>query len=146
MLETIPDVLPAFPLLVDDLHLTAPRLARHLGVSVRQARRWLAAGSAPRPVLVALWACSTWGRSAVNSRAENDARLLWRRLDAAQRENAAQAEALRGMWDRVACAYESGVLSVLRRRSAVPSRVDPVAQPRHVGNKESGQHGPADYH
>lgn len=145
-MHTPPRHLPPLSVLLDDLAAHPDTIARLLDVDPRTVRRWIAAGHAPRPVMIALFACSRWGYSWINTAADNDARILAQRCAILTRENAALAANLRGMWDRVVGAYEAGVLSVLRRRSAIPTLVNPGAQARHVADQEGGQHCARDYH
>lgn len=74
MFSDAPKDLPAFSFLFDELGSPAPAaLARHLGVTVRTVQRWIAADSAPRAVLLAMFWDTRYGRSAVECRAVNDA-------------------------------------------------------------------------
>jgi len=68
--------LPYWPQLMDDLCSPRPtRVARVLGLSVRTVRRYNATGHAPRSVCLAVFWLTSWGRSAINAQAINDARL-----------------------------------------------------------------------
>lgn len=71
-----PRQLPPFSLMLDEIGARDKALAQHLGVNERTLRRWRADDSAPRPVMLALFYETRWGRSAVNCRAENDARMF----------------------------------------------------------------------
>lgn len=62
--------------MLDELGAPDKALSRHLQVNERTLRRWRAAEAAPRPVMLALFYETRWGRSAVNCRAENDARTF----------------------------------------------------------------------
>lgn len=64
-------------------------LGRALGVSARTVRRWVADGQAPRPVMLALFWETSFGRSQLHADAHNAA--MWARAQVAglQRENAA---------------------------------------------------------
>jgi predicted DNA-binding transcriptional regulator AlpA len=76
MLHFIPKALPALTDLLGDCG--NPRnalLAAALGVKVRTVERWIKAGEAPRPVMLALFWVTRWGRSAVDAQAVNDATL-----------------------------------------------------------------------
>ena len=75
MLSTLPNFVPSLSILVDDLGARPNQIANALDVSERTLRRWIAKDQAPRPVMLALFYCSTWGRSAVHCEAENSARL-----------------------------------------------------------------------
>jgi hypothetical protein len=73
MLHRIPRQIPDLQTLLDDLG--RPRtesIARALGVSPSTARRWVAAGNAPRSALLALFWLTRWGHSAVDADCFND--------------------------------------------------------------------------
>jgi hypothetical protein len=95
---------------------TPPRLARLLGVSVRTVQRWQAADLAPRPVLVALFLMTRWGRSVDSVQALNEASrqagmaTMYRR----------QAEALRRELARVLGAAEFGSANAPTMRDLGP--------------------------
>lgn len=60
--------------MLDDMGAPKPSaIARGLGVSERTVQRWLAKESAPRPVMLALYWVTRWGRADVDCRATNDA-------------------------------------------------------------------------
>ena len=74
MLNRIPRSLPTLSMMLDDLgHPKTEALARALGVSPSTARRWIAADSAPMPVLLAIFWLTSWGRHAVDCEAHNAA-------------------------------------------------------------------------
>lgn len=79
---------PPFSFLLDDLPATPAQVARHLGVSARTLGRWMAADQAPRAVMLALFFESRWGRSALDAKAVNDARLYAGLAGALELENA----------------------------------------------------------
>lgn len=61
--------------ILEDLERPAPSaLAKALGVCPRTVSRWIASGQAPRPVLLALFYATRWGRADVHHQAEKDAR------------------------------------------------------------------------
>jgi hypothetical protein len=61
--------------ILEDLEWPSPRaLGKALGVCPTTVRRWIAAGRAPRPALLALFYATRWGRADVHHRAEADAR------------------------------------------------------------------------
>ena len=73
-IEQMPRTVPVWDAILEDLGRPPPaRLARVLGVGRTTVYRWNAAGHAPRPVLLALFWLTRWGRSAVNTQAVNDA-------------------------------------------------------------------------
>lgn len=77
MLYQIPDQLPALDVMLHDLgNPHACALAARLGVDERTARRWQKAGNAPRPVLLALFWLTRWGRSALDAELTNRAATL----------------------------------------------------------------------
>jgi hypothetical protein len=89
MLSMIPRCLPTLPLILEDLgQPAAADLARALDVSPRAARRWQTEDQAPRPVHLALFWLTRWGRSEIDCRAVNDARLQAQLCACAQREAA----------------------------------------------------------
>lgn len=71
-----PRQLPPLSLMLDEIGARDKALAQHLDVNERTLRRWRADDQAPRTVLLALFYETRWGRSAVNARAENDARMF----------------------------------------------------------------------
>lgn len=84
-----PRQLPSLEVLLHDLgQPRADVIARALGVTPRTVRRWLADGQAPRPVMLALFWESSYGRSQANADAHNAA--MWARAQVAglERENA----------------------------------------------------------
>lgn len=83
-----PRQLPPFSLMLDDIGCTDAALCKHLAVNERTLRRWRAADDVPRPVALALFYETRWGRSAVNCRAENDARMFAGLARCYERQNA----------------------------------------------------------
>lgn len=85
-IDAAPRWVPSWPELMADLCQPTPhQVAQALGVSVRTAKRYNAAADAPRPVLLAVFWLTSWGRSAVNAQAENDAQLALGHMRALQR-------------------------------------------------------------
>ena len=76
MLQYTPRHTPPLALMLQDCgDPSASALAKTFGVSTRTARRWIANDDAPRAVLLSLFWVTRWGRSEVDARAVNDARL-----------------------------------------------------------------------
>jgi hypothetical protein len=74
MLNRIPRHLPDLPTMLEDIgNPKTEALARALGVSPSTARRWIAAGSAPTPVMQAIFWLTSWGQHAVHCEAHNAA-------------------------------------------------------------------------
>ena len=77
MLQYLPRQTPSLAMMIEDIG--APKsavIARSLGVSARSVERWSAAEAAPRPVMLALYWITRWGRSDVDCRAANDATTM----------------------------------------------------------------------
>lgn len=83
-----PRQLPPFSTLLDDMGASDAALCKHLDINERTLRRWRADDHAPRPVALALFYETRWGRSAVNTRAENDARMFAGLARCYERQNA----------------------------------------------------------
>lgn len=93
-----PRVMPPLALMVEDLGSpTGPQLAAFLGVHPRTVARWLARGHAPRPVALALFWLTRWGRSQVECQAVNDARLFHAQAQAETARAARLAAALEAL-------------------------------------------------
>lgn len=76
-IEHAPVSLPIWHTMMDDLCQPPPaRVARVLGISIRSVYRYNATGHAPKPVCLAIFWLTRWGRSAVNTQAVNDATLM----------------------------------------------------------------------
>jgi hypothetical protein len=79
MLYQIPRKLPAFGLIYTDLGRPHPsNIAAALGVDESTVRRWIKAGDAPRPALLALFWVTQWGASQLDAELFN----RWRLSDA----------------------------------------------------------------
>lgn len=83
-----PRQLPPLSYLLDDLPAAPRAVARHLGVSWRTLQRWIKREQAPRAALLALFFESRWGRSALDAKAVNDARVAHGLARALEGENA----------------------------------------------------------
>ena len=77
--------LPHLSTLLDDLQAPRAQVARHLGISPVTLARYEATGQAPRPVMLALFWETRWGRSAADCEATNWATLQGARADVLQR-------------------------------------------------------------
>lgn len=74
MLRRLPQQLPPFAMMLDDIgNPSAGHLAKAMGVSETTARRWIAEGSAPQSVQLAVFWVTRWGASAADTNAYNDA-------------------------------------------------------------------------
>ncbi|RVU46109.1 hypothetical protein [Rubrivivax rivuli] len=74
MLNRLPHQMPPLAVMLEDLgQPTTAQLGRALGVTERTARRWVAAGHAPRPAMLALFWVTRWGQSVVDADAHNQA-------------------------------------------------------------------------
>lgn len=81
--------LPPFSVLLADLPAHPAQVARHLGLSPACLARYAAQEQAPRPVMLAMFWESRWGRSAADVDASNTAAAQFQRAEALARENAA---------------------------------------------------------
>ena len=77
MLKTLkhlaPLTMPTLSMILADIGHPTPRaVATLLGVDHRTVRRWIAAGQAPRAVMLALFWLTRWGRSQVDCQATNE--------------------------------------------------------------------------
>lgn len=76
MLNRLPRQLPPLAMMLADIGHPTPRaIGRALGVTERTARRWMAAGHAPRPAMLALFWVTSWGASSVDAEAHRAAVL-----------------------------------------------------------------------
>lgn len=95
-----PRVMPPLALMLEDLgRPTAAQLAAFLGVHPRTVARWIDRGHAPRPVALALYWLTRWGRSQVDAQAVNDARLYYAQARAETTRAAQLAAALDALQD-----------------------------------------------
>lgn len=74
-----PAQLPHLHSIIDNIGQPLPRLASFLDLSAPTLKRYEQAGQAPRPVMLALFWETTWGRSAAYCEADNTARLHYMR-------------------------------------------------------------------
>ena len=86
-IEHAPVGLPYWQTLMDDLCNPPPaRVARVLGIGERSVYRYNATGFAPKPICLAIFWLTRWGRSAVNAQAINDATLMVGYVDSMKRQ------------------------------------------------------------
>lgn len=80
MLCLIPKSIPSLAIMLDDIGCGSSsktkELAQALGVCERTVYGWRTQGYAPRPVMLAIFWLTSWGQSAVNCKAHNDARMF----------------------------------------------------------------------
>lgn len=81
--------LPPLQYLLADIPASTGQIARHLGIPFDQMAAYHAKEEAPRPVMLALFWESRWGRSAADVDATNHAAHQFQRAAALERENAA---------------------------------------------------------
>ena len=73
-IEHAPASLPVWQVLMADLGDPPPaRVAKALGIGERTVYRYNSTGYAPKPVALAVFWLTRWGRSMVNAQATNDA-------------------------------------------------------------------------
>ncbi len=78
---------PTFPEMLDWLPFYSTKdLAHHLGVTERAVRNWKNAGVAPRPVMLAIYWHTHWGRHHVVQEAHREIAEYHRRAQAAELE------------------------------------------------------------
>ncbi|WP_367068621.1 hypothetical protein [Oryzisolibacter sp. LB2S] len=75
-------------MMFDDLGASPAQVAKLLGITERTMRRYLQADDAPRPVLLALFWETRWGRSAADCDAHNYAQVQHGLAQALQSQNA----------------------------------------------------------
>lgn len=93
MKAPVPAKLPHLHTILDNLGLPDKQVAHFLGVSASTVKRWREAGQAPRPVMLALYWETDWGRSAVACDAVNWGRMLhMKNMTLERRVNELQAE------------------------------------------------------
>ncbi len=81
-----PRQLPPFSLLVADLQAKPREIAKHFGVTERTFWAWKKADRAPRPVMLALFWESRWGRSLADTTAFNEASMYRAQVQGLERE------------------------------------------------------------
>lgn len=73
--------------MLEDLPANVPQIARHLGLATSTIERYRAAGQAPRPVMLAMFWETRWGRSAADCEAANWGAVYYRKALGLEREN-----------------------------------------------------------
>lgn len=81
--------LPPLRMMTDDIPTNRDAIARHLDIAPRTLARYLADEQAPRPVMLALFWETRWGRGAADCEAANYGQAMHARAESLQRENAA---------------------------------------------------------
>lgn len=103
LLVMAPRIIPPLSTMLDDLgHPSPAQVGRLLQVHPRTVQRWIASDAAPRPVLLALFWLTRWGRSSVESAAVREAQLSAAVAQAAQRvaeQHAAEIAHLQAVGD-----------------------------------------------
>lgn len=104
MLNRLPKATPCLSDMLADIGNPTPRaLARALDVNPATVRRWISAGTAPQPALLALFWLTRWGRSSVDAEAHNAATMHAAHARELAREltlSRAQVARLRTLLDR----------------------------------------------
>lgn len=86
--------LPPFSLLVKDLPANQRQVAAHLGLTERTLSTYTTLDRAPRPVMLAVFWETRWGRSAADCEAANWGANYYRRAMSLERENRVLREQL----------------------------------------------------
>lgn len=87
--------LPSLAILLADLPADHGAIARHLGITLSTLQKYLRAGQAPRPIMLALFWESRWGRSAADVEAANWGAVHYRLAAGMERQNAALLRTIR---------------------------------------------------
>ncbi len=89
MLVHAPKKFPPLGMMIADIGSpSATALAKCLDVTPRTVRRWIALDIAPKPVMMAIFWLTRWGRSQVDCKAVNDATMFAGLAKSLERENA----------------------------------------------------------
>ena len=86
--------LPPLRLMVADIPATEKQMARHLGITPETLRRYIKSGQAPRPIMLAMFWETRWGRSAADCEAAQFGQVHAAHAQALARENAKLREQL----------------------------------------------------
>jgi len=84
-----PTQTPPLNWMLADIPHTDRQIARYLGVSVRTVQRYRKTNNAPMAIYRALFWETRWGRSAVHTKAQNDADHWRQYAQALERQNVA---------------------------------------------------------
>lgn len=102
MLNRLPRQMPPLDVMLADIgNPTTREVARALDVTERTVRRWLSHGTAPRPVMLALFWVTSWGLSATDCETFNTA-MLNRGLAVALKEEIGRLQARLDRLGRIA--------------------------------------------
>jgi predicted transcriptional regulator len=80
--------------MVADIPATEKQMARHLGITPETLRRYIKSGQAPRPIMLAMFWETRWGRSAADCEAAQFGQVHAAHAQALARENAKLREQL----------------------------------------------------
>ena len=94
--------LPPFTFMLEDLPVRRPVVARHLGISDRTLERYAATQQAPRPVMLALFWETRWGRSAADVEVHNRASVHRQHANGLAKENAALRRRIQALENELA--------------------------------------------
>lgn len=103
--------LPHIQTLIDDLPATREQIARHLDITSKTLTSYLKAGQAPRPVILALFWESKWGRSAADTEAANWGALYYRQAMISERARERMAGIIAALELELFCASVPGAAS-----------------------------------
>ena len=87
ILPPAPARLPDFATLTKHVPASRKQMAQHLGISERTLAQYISRNSAPRSIMLALFWCTHWGRSAADCEAANFAAAQYQHAAALAREN-----------------------------------------------------------
>lgn len=94
--------------MVDDMPATHRQIALFLGISAATFTRYLTSNSAPRPVLLALFWETKWGRSTADSEAHNFGVVHYNHAKTLERANTQLLRHIATLEDELARADGSG--------------------------------------
>ena len=89
--------LPPLRLMVADIPATEKQMARHLGIAPGTLRRYIKNDEAPRPVMLAMFWETRWGRSVADCEAAQFGQVHAAHAQALARENARLREQLKAL-------------------------------------------------
>ena len=130
--------IPPISVLLSDLGCPSQRsIARAVGVCPRTVRRWIERDYAPRPVMLALFWLTRWGRSELECSAINDARHMAQVADCHRREAEARLAEIR----RLLSLGDFGAAN----SPLFPLAFDPRLDARQLADDGRSQDGPGDH-